>query len=49
MRVALDDLRLDHLWIIYPGTERYEVDRNITAWPLRDVPELQAAVDECGR
>jgi len=40
MRVALDDLRLDHLWIIYPGLEAYPVHEKITILPLRDVSDL---------
>jgi predicted AAA+ superfamily ATPase len=40
MRVALADLRLDHLWVIYPGDDRYLADDQITVWPLRDVAEL---------
>lgn len=37
MRIALDNLSLDHLWIIYPGREAYPVDDKITVWPLQDV------------
>jgi len=40
MRVALDDLRLDHLWIVYPGETSYPVDERITVWPLRDAAQL---------
>ncbi len=35
MRTALDDLALDHLWIVYPGKEFYPVDHKISVWPLR--------------
>ncbi|MBI2480146.1 MAG: ATP-binding protein [Planctomycetia bacterium] len=41
MRIAIDDLGLKHLWIIYPGTERFPIDKHISAWPLRDVAELR--------
>ncbi len=40
MRVALEDLGLEHLWVIYPGAERYALDRNITAVPVREIPML---------
>ena len=40
MRIAHKDLGLDHLWIIYPGQDKYPVDRTITAWPLKDVKDL---------
>lgn len=40
MRIALNDLNLHHLWIIYPGQEAYPVDKKITVWPLRDIFQL---------
>ncbi len=33
MVVALDDLRLDALWVVYPGDVRYVIDDRITALP----------------
>lgn len=41
MRIALRDLGLDHLWIIYPGTHAYPVDESITILPLQEVTELR--------
>ena len=35
MAVAVDDLRLDALFVIYPGTVRYGIDDRITALPVR--------------
>jgi predicted AAA+ superfamily ATPase len=40
MRTALDDLALDHLWIVHPGRQRYEADERITAWPATELPDL---------
>ncbi len=40
MRIALEDLALDHLWIIYPGKHTYPVHEKITVLPLRDVADL---------
>jgi predicted AAA+ superfamily ATPase len=37
MRIALEDLRLDHLWVIYPGTDAYPMGERIDALPLRDI------------
>ena len=34
MRVALSDLELEHLWIVYPGEKVYPIDDRITALPL---------------
>jgi hypothetical protein len=41
MRTGLEDLGLDHLWIIYPGTETYPVDERITVWPFQELTELR--------
>ena len=40
MRIAQNDLRLDHLWIIYPGQYSYPVDDKTTVCPLIEVPNL---------
>ena len=50
MRIALADLRLDHLFVLYPGTRTYELADRITVLPLaalaqpaRDwLPEVRA-------
>lgn len=36
MRVALEELDLEHLWVVHPGRERYAMDDRITALPLRE-------------
>ena len=45
MRLALDNLRLDHLWVIYPGIHAYPVDEKITVFPLSHVAELPDYMD----
>jgi len=40
MRVAISDLQLDHLWVIYPGLARYPVDDKITVFPIGELREL---------
>ena len=37
MRVALEDLRLDHLWIVYPGSETYSLHERVAAIGLEAV------------
>ena len=49
MRAAIEDLALDHLWIVYPGEDRYPIEENITAWPLRDVAMFPAALSASRR
>lgn len=41
MHVALDDLKLEHLWVVYPGTLRYSLTEKITALPLREIGKLE--------
>lgn len=35
MRIALDDLKLDHLCVLYPGTRTYELGPRVTVVPLQ--------------
>ena len=46
MRVALDDLRLDHLWVVYPGEDAYDLDERLSVVPVADVFALAAALRE---
>ena len=41
MRIALDDLNLDHLWIIYPGQDSYPVDDKISVRSVSDIRQLE--------
>jgi uncharacterized protein len=49
MRVALEDLALEHLWIVYPGDERYDLDERITALPAREISDLVTRLKRKGR
>jgi predicted AAA+ superfamily ATPase len=42
MQIALTDLGLEHLWVIYPGQHRYAVHEQISVWPLCDLVHLPA-------
>lgn len=42
MHVALTDLGLAHLWVVYPGEKRYDLSEKITAVPSRELPALVA-------
>lgn len=44
MRVALADLALEHLWVVYPGRLEYPLDERIKVLPLSAIPRLVAAV-----
>lgn len=43
MRIAMQDLRLDHLYVIHPGKLRFALDDGITALPAKDIPSLSAS------
>ena len=44
MRVALDDLGLEHLWIVYSGDEAYSLDERISVLPVAGIPGLAASL-----
>src|SRR5262249_14753761 len=33
MKIAMEDLKLDHLYAVYPGTKTYKLARNVEAIP----------------
>ena len=39
MQSALVDLELEHLWVVYPGKEKYRIAERITALPLNGIME----------
>ncbi|MCX5894489.1 MAG: ATP-binding protein [Proteobacteria bacterium] len=39
MEIAIEDLHLAHLWVIYPGTDQYKLSKKITVLPLKDIPD----------
>lgn len=38
MLAAVQNLNLDHLWVIYPGKSSYRLDHKITVLPLEQIP-----------
>ena len=40
MRVACEDLKLEHLWIVYPGEHAYPVEKNISVLPLSCITDI---------
>jgi predicted AAA+ superfamily ATPase len=43
MRIAIRDLDLHHLYVVYPGTRAYELDEMISVVPVAAVPGLFSA------
>ena len=40
MRVAISDLRLERLFVVYPGEEGFALDSRIEAFPVGEIPKL---------
>lgn len=40
MHIAVNDLDLDHLWVVHPGPHSYPVDERISTVALREVRSL---------
>jgi len=44
MRIALETLGLEHLWVVYPGVHAYPADEKISMLPLSAIESLAQAV-----
>ena len=40
IRAVMRDLPLRHLWIVYPGPERYQLDKAVTVLPVAEIPDI---------
>lgn len=40
LRTAFADLKLQRLWVVYPGDKRYPLGDDVEVIPLLDVPEV---------
>jgi hypothetical protein len=40
MHIAIQDLDLDHLWVVYPGRQEYELHDHITVIPFEAVSNI---------
>jgi hypothetical protein len=43
MHIAIEDLGLEHLWVVYPGDQKYALDEKITVSPLDTILKLAEA------
>lgn len=39
--ITIEDLGLEHLWVIYPGRHKYDIDKNISAIPIDAILNLE--------
>ena len=40
MTAAIEDLELDHLWVVYPGDKLYPIDAKITVLPISQLSKI---------
>jgi predicted AAA+ superfamily ATPase len=40
MHIAIEDLGLEHLWVIYPGDQTYILDDKITVIPMEEISQI---------
>ena len=40
IRAVMRDLPLQHLWIVYPGPDRYRIDKAVTVLPVAEIPDI---------
>lgn len=46
MIIAVHDLGLEHLWVVYPGNQEYVLDDKISVIPLSALPRLAKTLQE---
>ncbi|MCP4371175.1 MAG: hypothetical protein GY797_24130 [Deltaproteobacteria bacterium] len=39
MKSVVEDLALEHVWVVYPGKDQYKIADRVTVCPLRQIPE----------
>lgn len=44
MRIAINDLKLEHLWIVYPGTAAYLVEDKISVCPISKITAIKTGI-----
>lgn len=44
MHVVLKDLGLEHLWVVYPGNQQYDMTESITALPLKEIGNISLSL-----
>jgi hypothetical protein len=45
MLSAMQDLELEHLWVVYPQGPEYALDKKMTATPIESVPKLVKKIE----
>ena len=45
MRIAMQDLKLERLWVVYPGKSGYPMDEHIECVSLADLGRIREALE----
>lgn len=45
MHIALQDLGLEHLWVLYPGEQGYPVHERISVLPITKLTDLETQIN----
>ena len=40
IRAVLGDLPLQHLWVVYPGADRYQLDKAVSVLPVTEIADI---------
>ena len=48
MWICLADLKLDHLWVVYPGKHSYPADEKLSILPIQNAGDLVGLIDYGG-
>ena len=40
MKAAVEDLKLEWLWVVYPGKAAYRLAEKVQVVPLADIPDV---------
>lgn len=40
MKIACEDLKLQHLWVVYPGNQKYKLTENISVIPVTEINNI---------
>jgi len=49
MSVAMQDLKLERLWVIYPGDQEYPLDAKSFVIPVSSIPDLVEKIGKTGK
>jgi hypothetical protein len=44
IRIAMNELGLQHVWVLYPGKNIFPLDEGITAWPVEAIRTMSFTV-----